>query len=643
MLALAGCVLVAWAAALVAADRVTTPLGVTGVVVALVVALLLRPRLPAGPVLPSLLVALLAVASVLLNRPYATTELLLGRDPAAYGFAATWLVDHPSVDVPLGAGRGAGIGFQVHGDAVTPLWTHAMPALGGLLGRARGADAALEVNLLLGALALVSVFVLGRRLAGDWVGLLVATATAVSLPFVHFTRGMYSEVATTASGVLAVALGLALLSTWSRRTAVATGLALGAAAASRIDGLLPAAVLVPLLALAARVDGRAPGATSARVRLVLLGLVPGLVAGQVDLWTSSRRYMGVQLELFLPVAGAAAVGAVLALLVVAAPVRAGQRLTGLLTGARPAAVLGGAAGLGVVLLLTRPLWDVSRHHENRNPLTESVQAAEGLPLDGWRSYEEQVAPWLAAYLGWPAVLAALVTAVLLLHRALLRREPAAAVVPVVLLVFLAYLSARTSITPDNVWVVRRFLPQVVPLTVVLAGLAVRLLHDEGGAARVVGWVLGGSLVLLPLLATAPVATHVEGRGQREAVARLCAAVGDADVVVAGPTWPSGTLRVHCRATVWEEGSPTPARLAEASDALGRGTVVVTTEPSEVPWRDGDEPPPTVRQQVERLERTLRPPPTSVVREDVVWWVGELGSDGLVDPVPPDDGGDGAVG
>lgn len=640
VLPLACAVMLTCAGLLVVLERLSTVLGVVAAAVSLLVALLLRPRVAAGPVLPSLLVVAGAGGWVLASRPYLTTELLLGRDPAVYSLSAGWLVDHETLRVPVGDGAGVGPNFMAVADGVVvPVWTHAMPAVAGLVGRAFGLEGALGVNLLLGAAALLATFCLARRLVSDWTALVVTAGFAASLPLVHFSRGMYSEIAVTGPGLLAVALLVSLVRSWSRRTAVAMGLALGATATGRIDGLLTIAVLLPLLVLAARLlAGRGAVGTLGRLGLVVLGAAPGVAVGQVDLWVWSTTYVEAHRSQFEAVASAAVAGLVLAAVLAVLPGLTPTGLGRLLGGRRVSASVAGVVGAVTVLVLSRPLWDVSRQNPYDNAITENVQAVEGMfPLDGYRTYEEQIWPWLAAYLGWPTVLAGLGAMVVGLAWGLRRRDAGPVVVASVLLVFLCYLSARSSITPDNIWAMRRFVPQLLPITLVLAGLAVDQLYRQTGAPRVVAVLLAGSVVYVPLLATVPLFDHTEGGGGRAVVDQLCGTLAGSDVVVAGDdARVTGTLRVFCGSEVWVETSATPARLAAARRGMGGVDVlVVSVDPEDVPWRQVDVlPPPTVRVEVERLERTLEPPPKAVTTDVVTYWVGVVGVDGRVDAVPP---------
>ncbi len=104
-----------------------------------------------------------------------------------------------------------------------------------------------------------------------------------------------------------------------------------------------------------------------------------------------------------------------------------------------------------------------------NPLVGLRQAAQGLAVDPTRQYSEESLRWISWYVGPLALALAIVGAGVLVHWALVRRQPA----ETVLLLFLAFAGAiylwDPSITPEQMWAMRRFVPLVLPACFVLAG------------------------------------------------------------------------------------------------------------------------------------------------------------------------------
>lgn len=625
-------VLLVWVGYLVAFGRLTGTLALTGVLVAVLGAALLR--LPAPP-RPSPVAALLALVAavgfVAVNLRWASTELFLFRDPAVYGYTAAWLVDHSSVRIPLEGGSGSSVGYMVADGAAYPWWTHTLPAMGGLLGRVLGADAALQVNLVFGALAVLALFALARRVASDWSALLVAVAFGCSLPLVHFSRGMYSEVSVTVVDLVALSAAVASLKRRSWAASAVAGLALGAAAAGRIDGLLFAAVVLPAVVLVSRIVlDRRRREVAVQLLWVLPGLAAGVFAGRADIRLNAPQYADFHRSQLDLVAASFVVALVLCVLVTALPHRANGWVRRRVTSGRAPVILCAVVAVVLLVLLSRPIWDAAANMSFSNELVRIVQEREGLTVDGRRTYEEQMLPWLAAYLGWPSVLVALTGTVLMVYNGLVRRAGPSLLLAAVLLAFMVYLSLRSSITPDNVWAMRRFLSQVIPLLLVCAGWTVDRLWRHPGPSRVVAVVLSVSVFSLPLLATAPVFPYQEGRGQEELLDALCSRVDDGPVVVAGDNSVAGVLRVRCRVPVTVVGEPGPEQLAGAVRGLGEEeAVLVSTDPTSLWPGLEDAPPPSLTAEVSRLERTLKPPPRAIVQDSYTIWTGTVTDSGRV--------------
>ena len=138
---------------------------------------------------------------------------------------------------------------------------------------------------------------------------------------------------------------------------------------------------------------------------------------------------------------------------------------------RVAMVLGAAT---VVVLaaawFVRPL--VMTDRGTANPLVGLRQEAQGLAVDPTRQYSEESLRWISWYVGPLTLALAIVGAGILVHCALVRRQPA----EIVLLLFVAFAGAiylwDPSITPEQMWAMRRFVPLVLPACFVLAGVTI---------------------------------------------------------------------------------------------------------------------------------------------------------------------------
>lgn len=549
-----------------------------------------------------LLVALWVVVQV----PYTAERLVVSRDPDVYTLAALDLVDSPDPAIDVVDGSTGSIGFTAERGALSPQGAHVVPALAAVAGWAGGTGAVLAANLVLGGAALVALFALGRRVVGGWWALVPVAGLALSLPMTAFSRALYSEPLAAALTLLGAAL---LLDAWRAGRAkdlVLAGLALGAVALVRIDGLLvPVGVLAGLTPLALLTGRGADPARRWASPLVAAGAAPVVLLGTGDLLRWSGAYAGDLLGQVAPL-GAAAVAAIAAsgALAVVASRRAVP--TGLAAWTRSAAPALGGVLVGYWLLLaSRPLWFESRAHDD-NVVVRSLQALEGLTVDGRRRYDELSLLWLDWYWGPVAVVAGLLglTAWVVLGLRDRHHDRLVLVALVVLPSAVLYLWTA-QITPDHVWAVRRYLPAVAPGLLLAATWLVRAaaqaawrrggLVRGGGTAVAVG--LAGLLVGWPAATQADLWTERDKDGVRDGLGELCRQVAGRPVVVHSrePLLPS--IAVVCDVDVLGVERPTRAAFRAAADRLGDDAVLVTRDPDalpagaplppplDIPWRE----------------------------------------------------------
>jgi hypothetical protein len=211
-------------------------------------------------------------------------------------------------------------------------------------------------------------------------------------------------------------------------------------------------------------------------------------------------------------------------------------------------MVAGALVTGGVLMawLVRPAMQTV--HDVPNSLVGGLQAAQGLTVDPTRTYAEHSLVWMSWYLGPLTMVAAAIGAGVVIWRVLLRRDPAA----IVLTLFLAFGGLlylwRPSISPDQIWVMRRYVPLVLPALLLLAAAAFDAvvgwprLERVGGPARVaLGCAAAGVLIVPPLMTVKPVPRLAEQAGYLDGLEAVCQRIGpDGVAVVAGP-WAVLTL------------------------------------------------------------------------------------------------------
>ncbi len=437
-------------------------------------------------------VLLVAVLWLALNWRYFSELISVRRDPSIYTLRGFWLVDHPSPDVTL-TQQLLDIRHQVKGvttdfggetnklvryfqsTTVVP----GLVAVGGWLG---GAGGLFRANLVIGAGVLITVYAVARRMAGPLYGTLPVLALAACMPLAAFSRVPYTE---PISMLVALVGLLCLYVGWrEKRPAVwaLAGAGIGATCLCRVDGAL---VLIGAVVGFGVLTGFSAGRAARRGALsgllwFLAGAVPLFVLGYTDLKFHSPDYLYALRKQAYPLWAAAGGVTVIAVLLGVLPIGAigrwlYRRRRGL------AVVLSVVTAVALVLMVARPLFYTGRFSTGIYAIgVGNRQRAEGLPFDPSRSYDEQSVTWLSWYFGWPLVIAAGVAVVAAVWHVTRRRAHGLllvlSVTAVNAVVYLNYIS----ITSDQIWAMRRFLPVIIP------GM---LLFAAWGAARLQDWAL----------------------------------------------------------------------------------------------------------------------------------------------------------
>jgi hypothetical protein len=547
----------------------------------------LRPVRVAPPALAIVVVGIALVTATSLWRP--SQHQLTDRDPGAYTVTAQWLAANGDLLVvglegPFTRAGGLGAGSLAFDDAGRPdgrlyaQFVHLTPAALAV-GHWLGGDAALErVMPVVGAAALLALFALLAHHVRSSLAAVATLALAFSVPQWWFSRDTYSEPLTqflVVGGLLALTVGLRRRS-WA---AVAlAGLALGSTVAARIDGLL---IVVSVSALAGAWVAR-PG-WGRRAGLVLaVATVPPVLAGAADLVWRSPNYLAGHRGLVAP----AAVAVVVALLTAPVAVLAADRVTALRrAGARwgPRLAMGASVALVCALVAAwqlRPLVQTVRE-EPAHPGFASLLAAEGI-TDGARVFTEHAVDWAAWYLGPVAVAVAVAGLGIALHRGLTRGGEGWLLLAVLGPTALAYWWDPGA-APDHPWVMRRYLPAVLPL--VIFGLAVGLdwLWDRRDVVGRAAAVATAAVILtVPAAISLPLLGARELFTTRHSIDELCRALGPdaAAVFLRGhrvdEQFPV-TARVRCGIPTaagdpWRDYGP----LADAWAAEGRRLILVAS-------------------------------------------------------------------
>ncbi|HYN56291.1 MAG TPA: glycosyltransferase family 39 protein [Motilibacterales bacterium] len=593
----------------------------------------------------------LAVAWVLVNVAFAGEVLLVQRDPGFLTLEGFWLTTHadPSIPIRTAADVAERVpdvqvisdAFWRFGDEIHAQGAKTVPGLLAMVGWVLGVRGVLVGNLLIGALGLLAVYDVARRLISPRWALVPVAALALSTPMVYFSRSAFTE----PTNIVLTFGGLAVL--WGafrdpRLSRFALGGAMvGATALSRIDGAAVSAGLILGLGVVAAVSApehrrtRIWGLiTAAAASLLMVGL------GYLDLALHSAGYLEDHRSLYVQLIGLlvaclAAVGGLIVAL-------RWTRLRGWLVARR--ATLGTAAAVLVVasaiLLASRPLWLTMRlivPGSAQEWFIAAAQRVAGVAVDGTRSYDEATVTWLYWYLGPITLVLGVAGAALLLRRSIVGWRPEVLVLLATLGIPAMLYLIRPAITPDQVWAMRRFLPAVIPAALLMAGWTLPRIHRAAKARwqRIGAGLLVAGVLLPPLATWGTLIVTTEYGGRADQVATVCQAVTGRPVVVvrdAGPPWLP-TLRIMCDVDVVEVGPRASAEeLAEIREVWGEDVLVLTDARQLVPW-SGAWPDPWLSTRMARWPHSLYPS-RSPIRFTSEVWIATVEQDGSVTPLAP---------
>ncbi len=493
---------------------------------------------------PAVGLCLMATGVAAWNAIYAGHDVAVGTDPGVYTTAGRWLASHQSLIVPAGApwaGKGP-INWASPGMYPQPNGTlqfqfaHLLPVLMAEGHKLGGDFLMFRVPALLDAIALCAIYAAGCRLIRrPWLVLVAVTALALSLPQLYFSRTSFSEPATQV--LLWGGIWMLLRAYQSRRVpqAVIAGLLLGGTLMTRIDAvayLIP----LPLLAAAGWLACREPGNRRALLRVymaVLLGTLPGVILGTVDVQRRSHGYYVSLRSQVLHLYLALGLTTLLALAVVLAAARWPQLRAWVQARRRAISVAAGWVIVGAFLLAwsLRPAGPTSRLGGVYGVAVSALQKAEGVPVHP-ESYAEHTVQWISWYVG-PITLALAIAGLCFLTVLAIRRGSAAAVVILAMAGPLTILYLwNPNITPMQVWAMRRYLPAALPLFVLAAAAALdmaasaarRLSRGDVWPRRILA-VGAAGMIAFPLGTTLPVGRFTVQAGYLPMVTRTCATIG----------------------------------------------------------------------------------------------------------------------
>ncbi|MCP4085365.1 MAG: hypothetical protein GY745_09995 [Actinomycetia bacterium] len=467
------------------------------------------------------------------NLKHAGEHFGVNRDPGVYSVSAVGLAEQGDLlfevdESPFTAAeglstKGAGFYDRRSGQDLEAQFSHLTAVLLAIAYWLGDLRLLVSLNSLISGLAGLLLFGMLRRWASPWASLIGTGVVAFSLPFAYVARDAFSEPASLVI-VLSAVVQLSRMAAGLKSDIagwVLGGLLAGSLLIARIDGV----VLLPsLLAMLAVLAIRRPELPYSHISAAAGGALVAGAIGMTDLRLRGGRYLDdlwPQTHMALILLGAVVL---VAPLVVAVWPRIPFRDRVRVVHERWTHLVGTIA-VGFVLFtwLARPsLYSAIGSFDNN--LIRGLQAREGLESEPTRTYAESTLTWLSWYLG-PVVLLLAALGAGLSSLQVLRDRLSALLVPLFLLggLTLLYLY-RPSISPDQLWATRRFVPQGLPFVALLLAIALDRILD--GIPRPTGqWppkvLLAFSTLLVPVLSWIPLRAVHTDRMTISAIKTIC--------------------------------------------------------------------------------------------------------------------------
>jgi len=490
-----------------------------------------------------LIVILVGVVSwVGINSFLSSQHVHVNRDPAIYSVAGLHLINSESVLIDK-SGLLDGVegitekspGFtpsEKRPDKIYAQSSHLLPSFLALGGSVGGNSFLLHLNPIFGGIAIFAVFGLARLIMRSRWALVASMAFSVSLPLIYFSRDTYTEpllagLVFGALAMMATAYKYKKVMFWAF-----AGLLAGAAMLTRADAALSVIGLVVgagLLMILANKGERKYALEGALSFFSVFGALS--FAAWYDLFYFSTKYYNdlggkiTALYALLVVTSAA----LILLTIISWKTNLFVWLHERTKRWRvKVAVISFIAGS--VFLAFRPLWLENERSGLINHLTEGLQALYGMDVNGYRDYAEITINWMVWYIGPVLVVLSVAGFAFAIHKALTSRNiiwviSLASILAVSILYFV-----RPSITPDQIWAARRFLPVTLPGIAIFGALGLQMLNDWkrkkifGLQTRSVAIVLAVLAITFPLTVSYPFLPIRTWSTQLTQIDRTCDAV-----------------------------------------------------------------------------------------------------------------------
>jgi len=497
---LCGVFVTGWLALLLAEIGALRPLPLAAGLLAISLVLAALPRRSGRGIRPrrwhlaaAAFVTVLAIAAV----APASEDLLGGRDGGTYANTAVWLAREGTVQVRSDALAGTPgewrrifhastllPGFYIEHAAsgsIVPQFLHLHPSFMALGYWVAGLPGLFLVPPLFGILSVLAVYFFVRRTLGAAAAAIAASVLALNLAQIWGARNPYSEVPTQLGIAAALWAIAAAHGTGGVRWGILGGAALGTCFLLRIDAPLLLLIVLPALVVLAAVRTDRP-------RWITHGFLPvasGLALwGIAHAWYFSRPYVTDLARLVRPLWVLTALVVIGCAVALALPARVRRPIEFL---HRRGVRIWLLAAIAVCAAFAFGMW-----------VRPQLEPFVVRPQSGVRTYVEETLVRVGWYFSQPGMILALAGVVLVLRRWLVERRAE-------WLPFLALLLGigtlyfwNQRIYPDHPWMMRRFLPVVVPGISIAIAAAVTALWAARGRWRVPARIAGAAAVAFVL-------------------------------------------------------------------------------------------------------------------------------------------------
>lgn len=450
-----------------------------------------------------------------LNIGFASQHVFTDRDPAAYSITGAWLARNHNLDIEtidifgdnpeLQSGSSGFTIMANQGDRIYPHGEHLLPALLGAAGKIIKEVDIFKFNVLLGGAALLAFYAFARLFVRPRWAIVGVGAVALSLPMLYFSRDVYTEPLTAAFMFGALALLFVGQKTDRSVLWLLAGALVGAAVATRIDAILSVAALaifaVIILALSKKAERKK---NVFNVSLLAAGIVGVSAIGLLDAINLSPVYYNGHLkylhQLFYLTGGIVLIGAFVVLL--AWHTKAFQKIN-ILTKKWRGLVTFVLVLLSMATLASRPWWP---------------GAADS------SSYAPYTVDWMVWYLGIPVVVLGVVGLGYAAIKVVSGKNLLLTAGVLVVMATACLYFVSPSITPDQVWASRRFLPVVMPglaiFSVYILDRVSERLFKWWPKGRLISMLLAATILVFPLLTSWPFLRHSE-KAQYQSIMQVC--------------------------------------------------------------------------------------------------------------------------